>query len=409
MGILSSFNMVLVLIFHWYFITELGAGVESDSLYAAITIPQLVVSILNGTLLVVLIPILGNLTENEQTQAAWSLFTIVGISLIAFYILLYLTTSWWISLIVPGFSKDAQILMLELVRILLIGMVFGGANTVQLSVCKAREQYVKVEIYIIISNILSLLLLTISIPYFGIKAVAWIFTLRLMIQAILFIPSMGKPIYFKFINKVNLLVWKRLKPLFLGTSFYTSDPLIDRFLLSTSNSGSISLYYISQQILGAVSEIISRSISSPLILKLSKLYEVKDNINFIKLYNKYLIYISLLSFGIISIIFLLGNEIINYIMKNKSLTNNQIDIIWLILILMSGRLALGNIGLVMTSMLYSKGDTRIPTNVGVKSFILGTIIKIIMFNYFGVLGLAFSVTVYYAIYISILYNKIKGL
>jgi putative peptidoglycan lipid II flippase len=409
LGILSSFNMVLVLIFHWYFITELGAGVESDSLYAAITIPQLVVSILNGTLLVVLIPILGNLTENEQTQAAWSLFTIVGISLIAFYILLYLTTSWWISLIVPGFSKDAQILMLELVRILLIGMVFGGANTVQLSVCKAREQYVKVEIYIIISNILSLLLLTISIPYFGIKAVAWIFTLRLMIQAILFIPSMGKPIYFKFINKVNLLVWKRLKPLFLGTSFYTSDPLIDRFLLSTSNSGSISLYYISQQILGAVSEIISRSISSPLILKLSKLYEVKDNINFIKLYNKYLIYISLLSFGIISIIFLLGNEIINYIMKNKSLTNNQIDIIWLILILMSGRLALGNIGLVMTSMLYSKGDTRIPTNVGVKSFILGTIIKIIMFNYFGVLGLAFSVTVYYAIYISILYNKIKGL
>ena len=31
---------------------------------------------------------------------------------------------------------------------------------------------------------------------------------------------MGMPIYYNFNNNIISLVWKRLKPLFLGTSFY---------------------------------------------------------------------------------------------------------------------------------------------------------------------------------------------
>ena len=74
---------------------------------------------------------------------------------------------------------------------------------------------------------------------------------------------------------------------------------------------------------------------------------------------------------------------------------------------MIGRFVLGNIGMIMSSMILSVGDTKLHTQIGIISFTIGVIIKIIMFNFFGVIGLALGITINYIVYLFMLASKIR--
>jgi len=406
--VLSVANVLMNFSFQWYIVFQLGAGTETDALFAGMTIPQLISAVISGSLMHVLVPILVGNNIKQQRFISWSLITLIGTLFGTLCVLLCVSAKWWIPLTVPGFDEQTTLLTIELVRIQLIGIVFSSIFVIQWAFYNANKQFLFIESVTLLSNIIALLLIIFALPQLGIISVAWIMTFKLAIQFLMLAPGLGKPIATNFKIPEIKLVWKRSKPLLLGTTYYMSEPLVERALLSNSNSGTLSLFYLAQQIYGAISEVISKVISNPLFQQLSKLHELGDQEGFKRIYHEKLMQVSMLSLIGAVLFGIFGHFLLFLINEHIKITKYDLDLLFLIMLSMIGRFALGNIGMIMSSMILSVGDTKLHTQIGIISFTIGVIIKIIMFNYFGVIGLALGITINYIVYFFILVFKIRN-
>jgi putative peptidoglycan lipid II flippase len=394
LGVLSAANTVLSFFFQWYVLTQLGAGAVTDAFFAGMTVPQLVLVVISGSLTHVLVPILAGEDGKRQRQDAWSLIILVGglFGLIA--TLLSVTASIWIPLTVPGFDNAGKTLTEELTRIQLIGMVFAAINGVQCSVYYAREQFIWTELVAIFSSLIALPLLVLALPRFGIIAAVWISSLRLVLQTILLTYGMGRPVCPDLHSVAVKQVWLRIKPLFLGASYYKTDPLVDRFMLSSASSGSLSLYFLAQQIYGAISHVLEKAVASPLIPILSKLYKQGNKAGFRQVYLQKIKLIVIIGLTCVFLIFLMGQDLLRLVVGHGNITSNNINELWWVMIWLCGMFVGGVAGQISSSAFYASGDTKTPTRIGIYSYTLYIPLKVILFYFFGVMGLAITTSVY---------------
>lgn len=406
LGVLSAVNIGLAFLFQWYVLTQLGAGMETDALFAGMTLPQLVLTVISGSLMHVLVPLLAGENEERLHHDAWGFFILVGGLFGLLAVVLYATTPWWLPITVPGFDAAGKALTVELTRIQLVGMVFAAINGVQWAAYHARQQFLWAEFTPALSSVFAFLLLIWALPRFGVIAAAWISVLRMGLQTLLLAPGMGKPVWPDLKSQAISTAWQRIRPLLLGTAYYKTDPLVDRFLLSTTSSGSLSLYCLAQQIYGAASQVLNKAIAAPLVPMLSKLHKAGDIKGFRRVYHRQLLQVGMISLGGLLILGLLGQALLSLFVEYGKLSNQNLDLLWLVMLLMSGQFAIGNLGMIMTSMFYSLGDTKSPTVVGAIAYTLGVIIKVAMFYFAGLLGLALGVTIYFLISLSLMAKTI---
>ncbi|MCI5137042.1 MAG: virulence factor MviN, partial [Candidatus Electrothrix sp. AR1] len=369
--------------------------------------PQLVLTVISGSLMHVLVPLLAGESEDRLRHDAWGFFFLIGglFGLLAF--IFYITAPWWIPITVIGFDKAGKALTIDLTRIQLIGMVFAALNGVQWAAYHARQQFIRAEISPIISSAVALLLLIWALPRFGVIAAAWISTLRMALQTLLLAPGMGKPIRPDLKSAAVQEAWKRIKPLLLGTTYYKTDPLIDRFLLSMSTNGSLSLYYLAQRLYGIANQIINKAIAAPFVPMLSKLHKAGDKEGFQIAYQKKMNQVGIISIVGLLIIIFLGQYLFSLFAGYGKVSNQNIKSLWLIMVLMSGQFVIGNLGVIMTTMFYSLGDTKSPTVIGFIAYTLGLIVKILLFYFYGILGLSLGVTIYYMLSFILMNKKIN--
>src|SRR5680860_285104 len=130
LGTFSAANIGIACLCQWYVLTQLGPGMETDALFAGMTLPQLVLVVISGSLMHVLVPLLAGEKEDRLRHDAWGFLALVGSVFGLLAVVLYATAPWWIPLTVPGFSDAGQDLTVDLTRIQLIGMVFAAINGV---------------------------------------------------------------------------------------------------------------------------------------------------------------------------------------------------------------------------------------------------------------------------------------
>lgn len=70
LGALAAANLLLAFLIHCYIFLKVGPGIETDAFYAGMTVPQLILSVLTGTLFHVMIPLLAGEDEKHLNQGA---------------------------------------------------------------------------------------------------------------------------------------------------------------------------------------------------------------------------------------------------------------------------------------------------------------------------------------------------
>ena len=397
LGALSAANIGVAFLFQWYALTQLGPGIATDALFAGMTIPLLVLSVISGSLMHVLVPILAGESEDRLRHDAWGMLVLVGGLFGVMAILLYVTAPWWIPITVPGFTEAGQALTIELTRIQLVGMVFTAINGVQWAAYHARQQFVWAELAPILASALALLLLIWALPRFGVIAAAWISTLRMGLQTLLLTPGMGKPVRFDLRSSTIQQAWQRIKPLLLGTAYYKTDPLVDRFLLSSASSGSLSLYYLAQQIYGAASQVLNKAIATPLVPLLSKLHKEGNSDEFRRVYLRKLLQVSMI--GIVSLLGLgvFGQATLDLVVGNGNISADNVKELWWIMIWLAGMFLGGVTGQICSSSFYACGNTITPTRMSMITYTAYIPCKIIAFYFFNIVGLALATSIYYII------------
>ena len=394
LGIISALNILFIFLFQWYVFTQLGPGIETDALFAGMTVPQLALAIISGSLMHVLVPLLAGESEERLRSDAWGFLVLIGGLFLLVSIVLIILAPWWVPVTVPGFDETGQALTVELTRIQLIGMVFTAISGVQLATYHAQQQFVWAELASFLASAVAFLLLIWALPRYGVLAAAWLSTVRMVLQTLLLTPGMGMPVRPNFRSAVIRQAWSRIKPLLLGSAYYKTDPLIDRFLLSMATSGSLSLYYLAQQIYGAANQVLNKAIAAPLVPLLSQQHKAEDKSGFEHSFHQRLLYVGVISLVSLIILALFGQTMLESFVGYGNVGSQDIANLWWTMIWLGGMFIGGAMGQITSSSFYAIGDTSTPTRIGIYTYTFYIPIKIALFYYFGVKGVALATSAF---------------
>jgi len=392
---LSTGNLGLSFLFQWYVLTQVGPGVATDALFAGMAVPQVILAIVANSLTHVLVPLLAGEDEAIMRRDAWTFLCLTGAAFGGMALLLIALAPAWVGALLPGFSADALDLALTLTQIQLIGMVFAAISGVQTALHHAQGRFVWPELSQAVIGAGIFAGLVIALPRFGVFAAAWLATLRLVLQTLALMPAMGRPRRLTLANPTISSAWKRMQPLILGTAYYKTDPLIDRFLLSYAVAGSMSLYYLAQQIYGAVAQILSKAVVAPLVPVLGRSFKQGDLAAFRQAWRGRLVALIVVCVVAVAGLVLVGLPFLRLLVGHGSVTDSNVSTLWWIMVWLVGMFVGSVVGQIAATTFYAQGDTRTPTRISVWTYTGYIPAKIAAFFFGGVAGLAVITSVYY--------------
>ncbi|WP_191965543.1 murein biosynthesis integral membrane protein MurJ [Oryzomonas sagensis] len=394
LGSLTGINVLLTFIYQWYIVTIIGPGTETDSFFASMVVPQLILTVVTGSLIFVLVPILATEQDDSFHQETWNFFLAIGVLFSVTTVILYLTTNYWVPMTVPGFSPHSKTLTIALTKIQLVGMLFTALAGVLGAAYNAKQQFVWVSLSPVFSTIIGLIFLVCLLPRMGVMAAAWAMVLKMFIQMALLLPILGKFKRLDFESIAFKKAWTKLKPLLLGNTYSKTDQLIDRFLASMAPMGELSLLHLSQQIYGAGNQVITSAIASPMVPLLAQKASSGEWNTFKDISKKRLSVVVWLTGIILLVIIVIGRPILSVVFGHGRFLAAQLQYFWLILIALAGVLIGGAMGQILSTSFYAKGNTHTPTKIGVIGFSIGIVLKLTGFNLFGVIGVALANSIY---------------
>ena len=394
LGILSAANIGIAFLFQLCVLSQLGPGPQTDALFAGMTMPQLVLTVISGSLMHVLVPLFSGAEPAQLKHDSWAMLTLVGSVFGVLAVGLYMAAPVWVPFMVPGFDDAAKELTVTLTRIQLVGMIFTALNGVQWAVYHARHQFIWAELGQVAVGLFAIGLLYVSLPRYGIVAAAWINTARMMLQTLLLSPGMGAPVLPDLRANAVRAVWGRIRPLLLGTLYYKTDPVVDRFLLSSANSGSLSLYYLAQQIYSAANQVINKAITAPMVPVLSKMYKTGNVFEFFIIYRKNLVMVGVLSIAGVVLLIAAGQPILRILIGHHNIQNADIAQLWWIMLYLGGMFMGMAMGQITSSTFYASGDTVTPVKLSAISYTVYIPTKIVVYSFYGIAGLAIVTSVY---------------
>ncbi|MDQ2855492.1 MAG: virulence factor MviN, partial [Acidobacteriota bacterium] len=192
LALLAGANILVTLLFQWYVITQLGVGIETDALFAGMAVPQLILMVVSSSLTHVLVPLLATEDSDTFRQNSWGFFLGISGIFTVLALVLYITATFWVGWLVPGFSKTAQALTVTLTRIQLVSMIFTASMSVLWSVYHAKQRFIWVEVSTLLSSLIALVLLVALLPAYGVIGAALLIVLRTGLQVVWLMPGLGR-------------------------------------------------------------------------------------------------------------------------------------------------------------------------------------------------------------------------
>lgn len=396
-AVASAAGLALTFMVQWWTVRVLGAGPATDALFAGTLLPGMVLAIVGQSLSNVLVPTFANLRDDEHMAAVWNYVYLTGAAFSALAVVLAVTSSLWVPLIVPGLPPDAKGLAVHLTQIQLVGMVFTAVAGVLAASLNARNIFVATELAAAASAAIVLALLVWAVPRFGVWGASVGLSARPLLQTVFMLPKVT-PVRRPAWQKGEMrIVWDRLRPLILGTAYYKTDMLVDRFLASFGSSGGLTNLHLAIQIHTATLLLLGKAHTAPLMPRLSVLAGQRDWTKFWRIVGRELLrLLAIVSLGYVFLL-VVGRQCLQVLFGSARMSSSDVRDLWMILLLCGGIWLIGPLGRLVTTAFYARGETSIPTRLGAYSHTAGTVVKVLGFLLFGINGLAVAISMYYVI------------
>jgi putative peptidoglycan lipid II flippase len=395
LGWLASVNILVTLFIHWYVITRLGIGVETDALFAGMVVPQMVLVLFTSSLLHVLVPLLATGIEegeDDRRRELWGIILLVACASGMIAAVLYLAAGYWMRWLVPGFSAEGHALAVALTRIQLFGLFFAALDCVLRAACRARRSFVWAEAATPLANAAGLLLLVWALPRYGVSAAAWITVLRIALPVAFMWPVLGgwrRPRLWSPIRREAL---RRIRPLLFGGLYNQLPPLVTRQLASLAPTGGLSLLVVSQQLYGTVNTVMDKALVIPASPTLAVLARDGQWRNFRALYRRRLALLAMLAGTGFVCVLAFGRPLLALLVGHGGVTTENLDSLWWMLSALGIAFMSNALGQPVFAAFCAKGDTRTPVRL---AFIINTVnipARALVFWFYGLIGMALTMS-----------------
>ena len=394
LALLAGTNILVTLLFQWYVITQLGVGIETDALFAGMAVPQLILLVVSSSLTHVLVPLLATEDSGTFRQNAWGFFLGMSGIFTVLAVLLHVTATYWVPWLVPGFSKAGQSLTVTLTRIQLVSMIFTAAVSVLWSVYHAKQKFIWVELSTLLCSLIALVFLIWLLPAYGVAGAALLIVMRTGLQVVWLMPGLGRWQWPDWNSAAMREAWRRIRPLLLGTAYYRTDPLVDRYLASMAPAGGLSLLYVAQQIYGVANVVAEKAIAAPMVPLLAKEASAARWSEFRRIYQRRLLAMGGLTVLGYLVLLVAGYRILNLLIGHGGVTGDNVHLLWVIMVALVGFFIAGAMGVVSSKTFYAMGDTSTPTRMSIVTYTLYIPAKVLGFYRYGLVGLAVVTSAY---------------
>jgi putative peptidoglycan lipid II flippase len=397
LAVLTVIRLAVSTLTQLFVLTQLGVGRETDALVAGSLLPQLAITLVAGSLQQVFVPLFAAEDRQSLQRDAWTAFVVLLALAGAVTVVLIASADLWVPLLSPGFDAPGKALLIELTRIQLAGMVFSVPFAVLWSLRCARGQLFTTEMVMGISVAITSAMVLVGVPRFGVQVAALATTLRPMLDVLILAASLGAWRGWARGSHLLRTAWKRVRYLFLGSAYYGTEPFVNQFLTSFAPPGSLSVLFTGQQIYSILSQVVSKAVAAPMLPMLAEQANHENWPAFHAIYRKRLGAVTAMALAVVAGVLVLGQTVLGVLAGRGNFTQADVQVLWLVMIALSGVCVGGFMGQITLNSLHAMGDTRTPTQLGIVTYTVYLPIKVAAFLMGGVLGLAVAASAFFIV------------
>lgn len=397
LGMLASLQLAASLLLQIAVLTLLGAGSDTDAWVAAQAVPLVAFSILAVSLqgawqsrLAVTASSHADWMDTQRKAQGQLLIVFGGVNL-----LLIASSSTWVPLAFPGLSARQAAQASDMARLLLLGGLLNGQANLLTTALRARENFILPEAVTLAGSVGAILMALVALPRFGIEAAAWASLIRSCVVFMVLFRMAGYPMPSLRAAWADSEAWSQMRPILLGSAFYKTGPLVDRYWSSLASAGGMTLFNLIQTGCGAVASVLERALCMPVAPSLARMAANGDFVGMRRRYRVVIAKVSVAAVVLLAVllaVFPIWPELVGPLLKLNAESSHQA---WLLCVLLIGYLHPAASGSVVVASFYALGDTRTPVRVGVCGFTLSLLLKALGFLYLGLPGLALATVAHY--------------
>ena len=269
-----------------------GFSQDTDAFFLAFTIPKLITSILLVSANSVLVPSFTKIMLQDGTEKLWrvvSNLTNIGLlALGALGLLGMLLSPLLMRLLGIALNTEARALATSLSVVLFVMVIPTGAVEVLTAALNALRSFGMPEATILLRNLVTLALVLLLSPRFGIYAVAIGYSAAAILQlaALGLVLGIGKRFRYHlsldFAEEHTRFAIAQMRYPVVGSVFAQGGVVVERFAASFLTSGSISQLAYARRLYGALDSMFAGSISTAFLPRLSAQFSPGNLGNFRK-------------------------------------------------------------------------------------------------------------------------------
>jgi len=410
LGIFGLLQVVLIA-------REFGVSSTTDAYMIAVWITLIIWGMGDTVLTYSLVPYLVSLhvkDGRQRTMAAVNrIFTWFFLAMLAFAIFIYLIAPYLVYVLVPGFSQEAYLLTVELLRLLSPVVFLGGLAAFMAALSYTLRRFGVPAIAAQLPDLGAIAFILFGgIGRWGIKAVAVGFLLGVTLQLIILIFSLLRvkslPRFSlsgprEFINVAKLMV-----PRAGGIGMNRAIIGVDRLFASMLAAGSVSVLGYTYRLTQLPVSLAVSTFGKTLMPHLSK--EVADgNTGYLRKFVPYAIGFALFGLAPLMLLFVCFSEtIIRLLYQRGNFTEGAAVLASGVFIFYSLAILFSATSAILSGIFFASGDTWTPFKVTLTALFINALFDFVLMNAFGIIGIPMATLGVSIITTSLLYRKLNA-
>jgi putative peptidoglycan lipid II flippase len=390
LGLMAALQLLAGLAAQLIVLRIVGIGWQTDAYVAAQTVPLILTAVVAASYQSLWLPRFARAAEKES---CWR--NELGIALgqtLKIMLLLALplaaSASLWSAVMFPGFS-DSQTTLVGAAGIpLFMASVCTALTGVLTAAFRATERFFISEALGLSVTLIALLGITVLVPHLGVMAAAWVSAARAAMLLLVMLAVAQRPPFRFRASEPSREVTRQARPLIGGGIFIKSGPLVDRYWGSKSTGGDITILSVAQLALTALATILERALLAQALPSFAKRLNSGGPQELRRAYRSCVRRI-LATVTLVAVVLLairpVWDGMCATLLRMSAETAWQF---WLICVALVPSLFVSVAGSAAVAVFYTFGETRVAAAIGIFGFLLSLILKALLFQRFGIVGIA---------------------
>lgn len=236
---------------------KFGATWVTDAYLIAMIVPMLFINLIKGSVTKTFITVYGGYLAQEDEERGWRMTNVIlslfSIILIVLVLLFTWATPWLVHLVAPSYSGQQFAVVVELMRMLMPSILFGGLMGVLVGVNNAHHSFLAPSLINVVSNAIMILSIFLLSPLWGIYGLAAGTLIGIIAQFIIQIPSVRRH-GFKFSFTIDRddpgvrEMMKLVTPFMFSAAAGQINLIVDRMLATGLPQGIVSALYFANKL-----------------------------------------------------------------------------------------------------------------------------------------------------------------